>query len=93
LITTYQIRNVLRIYGNQLKKKTVPIQDSIEQVRQPPDSVNISDKARRKQMLTQITNDMISQIAPKDYRQKAKQDFILDNSSVNPIKERNNHEN
>jgi hypothetical protein len=55
--------------------------------------VNISGKARRKQMLSRISDNMISQIAPKDYRQKAKQNISLDNSSLNPIAERNSYEN
>jgi hypothetical protein len=92
LITTYQIRNVLRTYGNQLRKKTLSIQDSATPVRQFPDSVNISDKARRKQMLNQISNQLISQIDQKDYRQKAKQDIQTGNPPINPNEERNIYE-
>jgi len=75
LITTYQIRNVLRTYGNQLRKRTLPMQDRIEPIRQSPDPVTISGKARRKQLLNQISNNMISQIDRKDYQKTAKQDI------------------
>ena len=75
MITTYQIRNVLRTYGNQLRKKTLPIQDSVNPVPQSPDTVDISNKAREKQMLNQISDKLISQIDEKEYRQRDKQDI------------------
>ena len=62
MITTHQVRTVLRIYGNQLKKRALQVQDSVQEPgRQSPDSVNISISARRKQMLDQISNEIISQ--------------------------------
>ena len=66
MITTYQIRNVLRTYGNQLKKRSLQIKDSAESPRKPSDSVNISVEARKKQMLNQISSDMISQVTHKN---------------------------
>ena len=69
LVTTYQIRNVLRIYGNQLKKRTTEIQDRLKQTQQTSDFVDISIEARRKQMLNKISDDMISQVNPNVYQQ------------------------
>ena len=65
MITSYQVRNVLRIYGNQLKKKTLPIKTSIEPSGYHPDFVDISMEARKKQMIGQISSNIISQIDPK----------------------------
>ena len=67
MITTYQIKNVLRVYSSQLKKKTTPIRDSVGPLQRSPDFVDISIKARRKQMLNQISGNLISQMVPKEY--------------------------
>jgi len=64
LITTYQIRNVLRVYGNQLKKRNMPDQNSAEQMPRFLDSVNISIEARRKRVLNNITNNLITKADP-----------------------------
>jgi len=64
LITTYQIRNVLRVYGNQLKKRNMPDQNPAEQMSQFLDSVNISIEARRKRVLNNITNHLITKADP-----------------------------
>ena len=42
MITTYQIRSVLRIYGDQLKKKSALLQGDLVPPRQTADLVNIS---------------------------------------------------
>ena len=63
-ITTYQIRNVLRVYGNQLKKKSVHWQDGNDIAHKPNALVNISIEARRKQKLNEMSHDLISQMTP-----------------------------
>jgi len=78
LITTYQIRNVLRTYGNQLKKRSMQIRDSAESSYKPLDSINISVEARKKQMLNQISNDMISQVTQKSYGKEADDNLSKD---------------
>ena len=83
MITTYQIRNVLRVYGNQLKRRNNPIQDNIRSIQYPADLVDISIEARRKQMLSQMSNHLISKIAPKGDHQQAKGDNSVDNPSKN----------
>ena len=62
VITTYQIRSVLRIYGNQLKQRNRILLDSGEQTSQTSEFVNISMEARKKQILNQVSNQLISQI-------------------------------
>jgi hypothetical protein len=38
--------------------------------KQPPDSVNISEEAREKEVLSRISNNIISQINENDYKHK-----------------------
>jgi hypothetical protein len=64
VITTYEVRNVLRIYGNHLKKRSIHPGESEILPYTPPDLVDISMDARRKQMLSQMSNQLISQIVP-----------------------------
>lgn len=78
MITTYQIRNVLRTYGNQLKKRSLQIRDSTESSYKPQDSINISVEARKKQLLNQISNDMISQVTQKSSGKEADDNLSKD---------------
>lgn len=71
MITTYQIQNVLRVYGNQLKKRSTLIQDSLTPPQQPADLVEISIDARRKQMLSRMSNHLISKIVPENQQEKS----------------------
>jgi hypothetical protein len=59
LITTYQVKNVLRVYGNQLKKRRLPADNPSEPSSQYLDSVNISIEARRKQVLGRMSNNLL----------------------------------
>ena len=61
-ITTYQIRNVLKVYGNQLKKRANLLDASIDPVQPSSDFVDISVEARRKQVLSQLSNKLISEL-------------------------------
>lgn len=72
MISAYQIRNVLRIYGNDLKKKTMILQDNGEEKKYPPDSISISDEARKKQVLNRISDNIVSQITKNDYHNNKK---------------------
>lgn len=71
MITTYEIRNVLRVYGNQLKRRSTRLEENIGLPNNPLDFVDISIDARRRQMLNQMSNQLISQIAPLAYESKA----------------------
>ncbi len=64
MVTTYQIRNVLRIYGNQLKKRAIISHESDSNTRQAADTITISGEARRKtDILNHISNKIVTQIA------------------------------
>ena len=69
LITTYQIRNVLRIYGNQLKRRNSIVEDSLDPPKQHKDVVDISMDARQKHMVERMSKRLISQISPKNNEQ------------------------
>lgn len=64
MITTYEVRNVLRVYGNHLKRKSSQFEDNGTVPQGSADLVDISMSARRRQMLNQISNRLISGMAP-----------------------------
>jgi hypothetical protein len=64
LITIYEVRNVLRVYGNKLKRKSTQVENSGAMIYDSVDLVDISMSARRRQMLSQISNQLISKMAP-----------------------------
>jgi len=68
LISTYQIRNVLRVYGNDLKKRTMIAQENDDGKKQSSDSISISNEARKKEVLNRISDKIVTQITNKDYR-------------------------
>ena len=63
MITTYQIRNVLRIYGNQLKKKAMIADEGTSEKKKPLDVINISGEARQKDVLRKMTDKLVNQIS------------------------------
>lgn len=78
MITTYQIRNVLRTYGNQLKKRTMLLQESAPQKEQPSDFISISVEARKKQMCNRISNNVVSQITRNNNQPFTQENMIKD---------------
>ena len=66
MITTYQIRNVLRIYGNQLKKKAVIANEGTEVKKKPVDVISISGEARQKDVLRKVTDKIVTQLNSND---------------------------
>lgn len=93
MITTYQIRNVLRIYGNQLKKRTLLLEDTSPQADQVSDIVDISLGARRKQMINQISNNIFAQISQKETPSQIREKNPADALRLNLEVERNGYEN
>ncbi len=83
MITTHQIQNVLRVYGDQLKRRSSSIQDSLRSNQQSVDSVSISNDARRKQMVTDMSNHLISQITPHDHQGDAEGESSANDPIVN----------
>ena len=66
MITTYQIRNVLRIYGNQLKKKAVIAGEGTSIKKKPVDVISISGEARQKDVLRKMTDKIVTQLTGND---------------------------
>ena len=67
MVSTYQIRNVLRVYGNDLKKRTMILQEASDEKKQSPDSIAISNEARERQVQSRISDKIVSQITKNDY--------------------------
>jgi len=85
LITTYEIRNVLRVYGNQLKKRSIRLEESVGLPYAPADMVDISIDARRRQMLSQMSNQLISQVSPTAYERNLGDHSISADPTRNPL--------
>lgn len=62
MVTTHQIRNVLRVYGNQLKRRNALVQESLEPDRRYTDRVDISAEARHREAVNKMSRRVISQI-------------------------------
>ncbi|MFC1891758.1 hypothetical protein ACFLZT_05135, partial [Thermodesulfobacteriota bacterium] len=60
------------------KKRSLQIRDSTESSYKPQDSINISVEARKKQLLNQISNDMISQVTQKSSGKEADDNLSKD---------------
>jgi hypothetical protein len=73
-ISTYQIRNVLRVYGNQLKKRSNFLDGGINPVQPSSDFVEISVEARRRQVLSQLSDRLVAQLRSQDGRDGSSQD-------------------
>ncbi len=64
MITTYEVRNVLRVYGNQLKRRSSQYEAAGSLNYGSVDLVDISMSARRRHLLSQISNQLISKVLP-----------------------------
>ncbi len=82
MITTHQIRSVLRVYGDQLRRRGSFIQDSVRPSQQSVDMVSISIDARRKQMVNDMSNHLISQITPHDHQEESEEGNSADDPLV-----------
>ena len=51
MVTPTQIRNVIRIYGEQVKKKATDVQNVAQPEKKNPDSVEISEKAMERYLV------------------------------------------
>ena len=72
LITAYQVNNVLRVYGDQIRQGRVSIRQKNTDA-SLPDRISISTKARRKTIIDNITAnivDKITQYGPFDKVEK-----------------------
>jgi len=72
VISTYQVNNVLRVYGNQLRRNGISSKPKDGCV-QSPDNVTISADARRKSIINKITSSLVDKITkygPQDNMEK-----------------------
>ena len=72
MITAYQVNNVLRVYGDQIRQSRVSIRQKNTDA-SLPDRISISTKARRKTIIDNITAnivDKITQYGPFDKVEK-----------------------
>jgi hypothetical protein len=72
-ISAYQIRNVLRVYGNQLKKRSHFLDGGIDPVRPSSDFVEISVEARRRQVLSQLSDRLVAQLRSQGGQDRSSQ--------------------
>ena len=61
IISAYQVNNVLRVYGNQLRYSKVSNQPENTDTRKP-DRINISGTARRKSIIDKISSNIVDRI-------------------------------
>jgi hypothetical protein len=73
-INTYQIRNVLKVYGNQLKKRSNFLDGGKEPVRPSSDFVEISVEARRRQVLSQLSDRLVAQLRSQERQDRSSQE-------------------
>ena len=65
----HQIRNVLRVYGNQLKRRSSLFETGFESGQPSSDFVDISVEARKKQVLNQLSNRLVSELKHRGHEE------------------------
>jgi hypothetical protein len=61
VISTYQVNNVLRVYGDQLRQNRLSGKEKGGDVRSP-DKIDISSEAKRKAIIDKIASDIVARI-------------------------------
>ena len=61
VISTYQVNNVLRVYGDQLRHNRLSSRQKSGDTRSP-DKINISSEAKRKAIVDKIASDIVDKI-------------------------------
>ena len=62
VISSYHVNNVLRVYGDQLRQSKLSNRPKNSKI-SSPDRINISDKAKRKAIVTKIASEIVEKIA------------------------------
>ncbi len=83
-ITTYQVQNILRTYGKQLgrARKAVGAQAPKTNGTVAPDQVEVSNDARRRQVIAKIAQEIIGQITSQNHPKTP-----LENQALNRLSE------
>ena len=61
VIPLYQVNNVLRVYGDQLRQKWTLNKPKVENSRQP-DTINISSEAKRRVIVDKVSSEIVGRI-------------------------------
>ena len=61
VISTYQVNNVLRVYGEQLRQNRLSGKEKDGDARSP-DKIDISSEAKRKAIVDKIASDIVDRI-------------------------------
>lgn len=61
VISAYQVSNVLRVYGDQLRQNRISNRPKGSETRSP-DSIDISAKAKRKAIIDKIASEIVDRI-------------------------------
>jgi len=61
VISTYQVNNVLRVYGDQLRHNRLSSRQKSGDTHSP-DKINISSEAKRKAIVDKIASDIVDKI-------------------------------
>jgi hypothetical protein len=61
VISTYQVNNVLRVYGEQLRQNKLSDKQKDGEARSP-DKIDISSEAKRKAIVDKIASDIVDRI-------------------------------
>lgn len=61
VISTYQVNNVLRVYGDQLRHNRLSSEEKRGDTCSP-DKINISSEAKRKAIIDKIASDIVDKI-------------------------------
>ena len=61
IISAYQVNNVLRVYGDQLRQSKISSKPRYNQTAEP-DKISISESARRKAIIDKISSDIVNKI-------------------------------
>ena len=61
VIPLYQVNNVLRVYGDQLRQNRTLNKPKVENSRQP-DTINISSEAKRRVIVDKVSSEIVGRI-------------------------------
>jgi hypothetical protein len=94
VITPYQVKSVLRVYGDQLRQNRLSARAKTR-AKQPPEKVSISAGARRKAIIDKIASDVVEKITHYGPSEKAEKEVFrkLEDEYGNQLKVANQEPN
>ena len=61
-ISSYQVQNILRVYNKQARLGALSTSDKKANTQLPMDEVSVSDEAKKRQILQQITSQVVDHV-------------------------------